>query len=128
MHVTLSRNEYSAAIRRQLAIFLTPEGVARTMATQYPKPSGLATAELRYRGAAASELPDSMAYGAAQIDAMAEALELTGHLTTEAQLAQVRGLSLAAWREATADPAADRIFDSATNGGRLPMVEGGPRR
>ena len=104
MRTCLTRQQYDAAVRRQLATFLTVEGAARVATQQYPKDAATAVGELQCRGVDVAGLPADQAYDASRLDALAESLELTGHLTPEAAEARAAGMSLTAWREAMGEP------------------------
>ena len=103
--ITLTREQYNAAVQRAFARLRAATGRDVAIPTQYPKDRLEAAREVHFRGVYVC--PDFGSLDnrvtADEIDNIVAALESADQLTSEARQAKAAGMSLAQWMEANPD-------------------------
>ncbi len=103
--VTLTREQYNAAVQRAFARLRAATGRDIPAPAQYPKDRLEAAREIHFRGCYVH--PDfgsfDNRFGADELDRVVAALEANDQLTSEARQAKAAEMSLAAWLEVNPD-------------------------
>ena len=105
MQVTLTREQYDAAVKAAFGRLRAATGRDVSIPTQYPKNRIEACREIHFRGVYAHPDFGSLdnRFTADELDRVVAALEANDQLTSEARQAKAAGMTLAQWMEANPD-------------------------